>query len=34
MNQYANTLLKLYEEDHDDAFACLYAIKPGFISKN
>ena len=34
INENVDTLLRLYEEDHDDTFACLYAIKPGFISKD
>lgn len=34
LNKYAHKLKQFYEKDNHDAEACLYALKPGFISKN
>lgn len=34
LNKHANKLKSFYEQDSRDAEACLYALKPGFISKN
>lgn len=34
LNKHAKKLKTFYEEDSRDAEACLYALKPGFISKN
>jgi hypothetical protein len=34
LNKYAHKLKQFYEKDSHDAEACLYALKPGFISKN
>ena len=34
LNKHANKLKAFYEQDSRDAEACLYALKPGFISKN
>lgn len=34
LNKHAKKLKAFYEEDSHDAEACLYALKPGFISKN
>lgn len=34
LNKHANKLKSFYEHDSRDAEACLYALKPGFISKN
>ena len=34
LNKHALKLKEFHEQDARDAEACLYAIKPGFISKN
>lgn len=34
LNKHSNKLKLFYEQDNRDAEACLYALKPGFISKN
>jgi hypothetical protein len=34
LNKYSNKLKVFYEQDSRDAEACLYALKPGFISKS
>lgn len=34
LNKHAKKLKEFHENDPRDAEACLFAIKPGFISKN
>jgi len=34
LNKYSSKLKDFYQTDKNDAESCLYALKPGFISKN
>lgn len=34
LNKHENKVRRLYEQNQKDAESMLYAIKPGFISKN